>query len=169
MEDWFCPLSAPSTFAPSLAFGKWFVNSTGSPMQRWHSGMRDRVENEWERERGRSALWCAASTEEQAVLCPSPTLRHEGESSEWMRDEWEEGGVERMDGDFCPLLYEWLALHVSYLQAPVLLYKSEKDTLSRRSNYISSDAVLFSLRFLVLWQLWQYVTLYVCVCMCVCL
>lgn len=112
MEDWFCPLSAPSTFAPSLAFGKWFVNSTGSPMQRWHSGMRDRAENEWERERGRSILWCAASTEEQAVLCPSPTLRHKGERNEWMRDEWEEGGVERMDGDFCPLLYEWLYVSV---------------------------------------------------------
>lgn len=43
----------------------------------WMSGRK--------RERGRSALWCAASTEEQAVLCPSPTLRHEGERNEWMK------------------------------------------------------------------------------------
>lgn len=86
----------------------------------------ERTENEWEgeigREWGRSALWCAASTEEQAVLCPSPT--HEGKRNESMNEGWVERRMYGEGGWRFLSLTLWMTLCVSHLRGPVLLYKS---------------------------------------------
>lgn len=158
MEDWCCHLSAPSVFAPSLAFGKRFVNSTGSLMQRWHSGTR---ENEWEGERGRCALWYAASTDEQAVLCPSPTLRNQ-RMNEWgmrgKREVWR-GWIEIsvpyfMNGSTC---------HSSLSTGPAVQVLRKKPCPTGPIMSVVVQFNLFDPQFPILWQLWQYVTLCECV------